>query len=55
MIVSYFTGMNDPSEMDPDLFSPVIQRFLNTKTKGKLAQKEVSLFVQDFYDKNIFF
>lgn len=28
MIVSWLTGMNKPSEMDPDLLSPVIHKYI---------------------------
>lgn len=41
MIVSCLTGLNDPSEMDKDLFSPLIHRFLKPKKTDKFKQKEV--------------
>lgn len=46
IIVSFITGPNKPSLMDPDLFSPVIQKFLHTeedvKAKNKLVRSPKS-------------
>lgn len=46
LIVSYFTGPNNPNHMDPDLFSPVIQRYLKTEhevvAEIKLMKKRVN-------------
>lgn len=58
MIISYFTGFNDPAKVDPLCLSPVVRRFLPKKEektekelkdlikrKGVSASKKVSMRV----------
>lgn len=46
LIVSFITGANNPSHMDPDLFSPVIHRYMKTEhdvvAEIKLMKKRVN-------------
>lgn len=48
LVVSFITGPNKPSHMDPDLFSPVIQKYLKTEydivEEIKLMKKRVRHF-----------
>lgn len=44
MILSYLTGLNDPSNIDPKCLSPVIRRYLVTK---KIPEGEVLLKTND--------
>ncbi|KAL0276708.1 UNVERIFIED_CONTAM: hypothetical protein PYX00_004221 [Menopon gallinae] len=39
LAVSFLTGPNDPDQMDPKLFSPVIHRFLKAKHDGTTEEK----------------
>lgn len=46
IIVSFITGPNNPRLMDPDLFSPVIRKYLHTEedviAKNKLVKSPKS-------------
>lgn len=35
VLVSWFTGMNKPSEVNPDLLSPVIHRYISSSLEEK--------------------
>lgn len=39
LIVSFISGANDPSTMDPQLFTPAVRRFLPKKKEKDVNEK----------------